>query len=401
MRLKIAIVVHGRFHAFDLARELLRQGHLVTLLTNYPKWAVERFDVPPEHVRSFWPHGVLTRAAWKLAQYDVLPYQEAWWHSLFGRWARAQLERETWDVVHPWSGAAEEPLRALAGRPTLRLLMRCSTHIRTQARLLQEEQRRTGAPQEQPSPWIVAREEREYALADKIAVLSTFSRDSFVAEGVRPDRLGVLFPGARLGAFRPPPEVVEARCRRIASGEPLRVLNVGTFSFRKGMWDLAAAVRALGGDRFRFRFVGPVAKEARGLAAALRPEATFVPKQPQGDLPAAYAWGDVFVLPTIEDGYQYVLAQAAAAALPIVTTPNGAGRDLVRDDANGWVVPVRDPEAVVRRLRWCDDNRAALAAMVRRMYHQFRPRDWADLAADFAALCAAEVERRQPSRSVA
>jgi glycosyltransferase involved in cell wall biosynthesis len=178
---------------------------------------------------------------------------------------------------------------------------------------------------------------------------------------------------------------------------------VGTFSFRKGMWDLAAAVRALGGDRFgdrfRFRFVGPVAREAQGLAAGLRAEATFVPKQPQAGLPASYAWGDIFVLPTIEDGYQYVLAQAAAAALPIVTTPNGAGRDLVRDDENGWVVPVRDPEALVQRLRWCDDNRAALAAMVRRTYHQFRPRDWADLAADFAALCAAEVERRQSRRS--
>jgi UDP:flavonoid glycosyltransferase YjiC (YdhE family) len=33
MKLKIAIVVHGRFHAFDLARALLRRGHDVTLFT--------------------------------------------------------------------------------------------------------------------------------------------------------------------------------------------------------------------------------------------------------------------------------------------------------------------------------------------------------------------------------
>jgi glycosyltransferase involved in cell wall biosynthesis len=401
MKLKVAIVVHGRFHAFDLARELLRQGHRVTLFTNYPRWAVRRFDVQAQHVRSFWPHGVLTRAAWRLAQHNLVSYREAWWHSLFGRWARAQLVREPWDVVLIWSGVAEEALRALAGRPTLRLLMRCSTHIRTQARLLQEEQQRTGVPQEQPSPWIVAREEREYALADRVVVLSTFAHRSFGAEGVDPRRLSVVFPGARLEAFRPAPEVVDARCRRILSGEPLRILNVGTFSFRKGMWDLAAVVRVLGGDRFRFRFVGPVAPEALALADGLRGAATFVPKQPQAELPAAYAWGDVFVLPTIEDGYQYVLAQAAAAALPILTTPNGAGHDLVQDGANGWVLPVRDPESFACQLRWCDDHRPALAAMVRRTYDRFRARDWGDMATDFAALCESALTEHQRPRRVA
>jgi len=60
--MKIAIAVHGRFEAFDLARELVRRGHKVRLLTNYPRWAVRRFGVPGECVRSFWLHGVLSRA---------------------------------------------------------------------------------------------------------------------------------------------------------------------------------------------------------------------------------------------------------------------------------------------------------------------------------------------------
>lgn len=37
--MKIALVVHGRFHAFDFARELSR-NHDVTIFTNYPKWAI-------------------------------------------------------------------------------------------------------------------------------------------------------------------------------------------------------------------------------------------------------------------------------------------------------------------------------------------------------------------------
>lgn len=55
--MKVAIVVQGRFFAFDLARELLKRAHEVALLTNYPAWAVEPFGVPRTAVRSLWIHG--------------------------------------------------------------------------------------------------------------------------------------------------------------------------------------------------------------------------------------------------------------------------------------------------------------------------------------------------------
>ena len=64
--MKIAIVVQGRFHAFHLARALLDRGSDVTVLTNYPKWAAARFGLPGDRVRSYWPHGVLTRLVSRL-----------------------------------------------------------------------------------------------------------------------------------------------------------------------------------------------------------------------------------------------------------------------------------------------------------------------------------------------
>ena len=64
--MKIAIVVHGRWDAFDLARELDRRNLDVRLLTNYPARIVTRFGVRGQLVRSFWPHGVLSRAAGRL-----------------------------------------------------------------------------------------------------------------------------------------------------------------------------------------------------------------------------------------------------------------------------------------------------------------------------------------------
>ena len=50
--LRLAMVVHGRFHAFDLSRELIRQGVDLILLTNYPKYVAQRFGIPREKVIS-------------------------------------------------------------------------------------------------------------------------------------------------------------------------------------------------------------------------------------------------------------------------------------------------------------------------------------------------------------
>jgi glycosyltransferase involved in cell wall biosynthesis len=112
----------------------------------------------------------------------------------------------------------------------------------------------------------------------------------------------------------------------------------------------------------------------------------MVPRQPQAKLPGWYAGGDIFMLPTLEDGFAVVLTQASAGGLPILATTNCAAPDFVRDGQNGWVLPIRDPDAFIDRLRWCDKNRDELAEMVDRTYNDFRPRDWDDVAAGFEGL---------------
>ena len=390
--MKIAIVVQGRFHAFDLGTALLGRGHDVTVFTNYPKWTVKRFGFPDAHVRSFWLHGVVSRGAFRL--YDGVQARPEWWlNPLFGRWAARELSRESWDVIHGWTGVSEDILTTTAIRTRLNLLMRGSAHIRTQDAILKDEEHRTAARLNRPDQWIQQREEREYKIADRIVVLSTFARDSFVARGVRPDKLWLVPLGANTGMFRPTPDVVEARCRRILSGAPLRVLYVGALSLQKGLWDARSIASRLQGNSFLFRFVGPITREARGVVADIRLLADVIPKTRQDELPRWYAESDVFLFPTLQDGFAVVLAQAQASGLPILTTPNCSGPDLVREGETGWIIPVRDAEAFVDRLRWCDENRPALADMVRRLYTCHQIRTWEDVAEDFETLCLQELQR--------
>jgi glycosyltransferase involved in cell wall biosynthesis len=384
--MKIAIVVPGRFHAFDLARSLIERGHEIRIFTTYPRWAARRFGLDPRIFCSFWPLGILDRAA---ARMGLSPKMEAFRLAAFGKWAARQVGRESWDIVHEFSGVGEEVMRATRGK-TCHLLLRGSAHIRKQAQILREEAERTGVAVAQPSPWIMEREEREYAAADYIVVISRFCYDSFVRQGVPAEKLLLLPLGVDTWAFRASEETLEQRCRRILSGAALTVLTTGQVSFRKGLYDFAKIAEACDG-RMRFRWIGAVGGEAREIAGKLPGCVEMMSHQPHQTLPRAYAEADVFLLPTIEDGYALVLAQASANSLPILTTTNCSGPDFLQEDQSGWVLPIRTPEAFIDRLLWCDTHREQLARMVRDIARQFQPRDWSDVAADFESLCSAAV----------
>jgi glycosyltransferase involved in cell wall biosynthesis len=147
-----------------------------------------------------------------------------------------------------------------------------------------------------------------------------------------PGRLALLPLGVDIEAFRPSADVEERRRRRILSGEPLRVLYVGLLSFRKGLLDLSRAVERVAGGNVHFTLVGQQMPETVDRLASLASRVDVLGKLPQSQLPSAYATADVFLFPTIEDGFPVVLAQAKAAGLP---TRIHVGRGL-REDGRGF-----------------------------------------------------------------
>src|SRR5581483_358617 len=267
--------------------------------------------------------------------------------------------------------------------------------------ILAEEAQRTGIALERPSRWMIEREEREYQLAERIAVPSRFAYESFIAEGIPAQKLCLIPLGVSQTTFRPSSQSVEARCQRLLADEPLRVLYVGAVSLQKGMWDLRAIMRACDPKKFRFRLVGPVAPEARQLVNALPEGVEWIPKQPQVSLPHWYAWGDVFVFPSLQDGFAQVLTQASTSALPVLATRNCAGPDVLQEGETGWVLPPRNPQAFLERLSWCDAHRKELVAMVRRIYHDCPGRGWLQVAEDFEEHCTAILQTRRRAEIVA
>src|SRR6202030_2558360 len=99
--------------------------------------------------------------------------------------------------------------------------------------------------------------------------------------------------------------------------------------------------------RAEFRLVG-LSHVSTTALAELRSVVQLVGAVPRSEILAHYAWADVFLLPSICEGSATATYEALAAGLPVVCTPNTGS--VVRHGREGFVVPVRDVEALVAAL---------------------------------------------------
>jgi len=393
-RPRIAIVVQGRFYAFDLARVLIAKGVPVQVLTNYPSYMAERFGIPRAHVTGFPVMGLLHRYAYRWNLVGRCQFAERLLHEGFSRWASAQIKRSSPEVVHAFSGVALEIFRDLdqSKHPILRQLTRGSAHIRDQFKDLSMESRRANSSIELPSQWMMNRERQEYQAADQIVTLSSFARGSFIRRGYDPDRVKLLLLGSNVRQFRPGRAIVDQRLARMRSGKRLRVVFTGNISLQKGLIDLIAIASALK-DQMDFQLVGNVTPDAASRFAASQGLFQFTPRVPEGMLPEIYNAADVYLFPTLHDGFAAVLAQAKSACLPILSTDHCGGPDLIQQGTTGWVLPIRRPDLFIERLRWCDANREELAQCVENLWQSEANRDWEAVAEDYLSIVDAGLRK--------
>jgi glycosyltransferase involved in cell wall biosynthesis len=203
----------------------------------------------------------------------------------------------------------------------------------------------------------------------------------------------ILPLGSNVKQFRPERDVIDARLQRIRSGQKLTVLYTGNVSLQKGIIDLIETARALSGQ-MHFRVVGNITPDAAARAHAARDVIEYVPRVPESELPGIYAKADIYLFPTLHDGFAAVLAQARAGCLPIIATDHCAAPDMVADGETGWIVPTRNSPKMIERLRALDQDREATAAMVQTLWDKCDTRDWADVGKDFIVLAAKALAAR-------
>lgn len=140
--------------------------------------------------------------------------------------------------------------------------------------------------------------------------------------------------------------------------EPILVVLVARMLWDKGVGEFVAAAQRLHGEGLAARFA--LVGDADIANPASVPVATLEAWNGQRgiewwgrreDMPQVLHQAHVACLPSYREGLPKSLLEAAACGLPIVTTDTPGCREVVVDGDNGFLVPVKDVDALAAALR--------------------------------------------------
>ncbi len=190
---------------------------------------------------------------------------------------------------------------------------------------------------------LIENERAVLAHARHVIVTSPTTRDTLIADfAVSGERITVAEPGTD-----PAPRF------QGSGGESVALLAIGSITPRKGHVVLIEALAGLVHLPWRLAIIGSPDRDpacaaqllaviaAHGLGARVK----LGGEAPEAIIGAGYAGADLFVLPSLYEGYGMVLGEAMARGLPIVTTTGGAAAQTV-PDAAALKVPPGDAPAL-------------------------------------------------------
>lgn len=185
---------------------------------------------------------------------------------------------------------------------------------------------------------LVARETAALRHAAHVIVTSRATKRLLASDfGVEPDRITVAEPGTDPAA----------RARPSVAGAPVRLLAVGSIVPRKGYDVLVAALSTLAHLQWTLEIIG-AADRAPATARALRQQIAAAGLDTRivlrsglsdDEVAQAYAATDVFVMPSLFEGYGMALTEAWARGLPIICTTGGAAAETVPDGIAVKIAP--------------------------------------------------------------
>jgi alpha-maltose-1-phosphate synthase len=272
-------------------------------------------------------------------------------------------------ALHSFRAARTSGIRTIYELP--------STHWRTLRRILAEERELHpdwGATLVglKDSGAKCARKDEEIALADRIVVPSAFTRKSLT------DHFGEELPIVVIPYGAPPPLISRPTMR--VRREPLRVFYAGRLRQSKGVAYLFDSLQ-LADFPWELTLAGPKPAETclaleRALAS---PNCRWLGAIPHAALLEEMTRAHVFVFPSLAEGLALVILEAMAAGLPVITTPHAGGPECIDEGVEGFVVPIRDAEAITGRLAalYDDEDRrfsmasAALAKASRMTWRRY------------------------------
>ena len=162
-----------------------------------------------------------------------------------------------------------------------------------------------------------------------------------------------------------------------ATHAPARLLSVSRLERGKGIHILLEATRQLAARGVPIELCcvgcGPERVALESMAAAYRLKVHFAGNVSFGErLDALYRAADIFILPTFHEGLPYVILEAMAQSIPIVTTTVGGIPHLLQNGVDAFLVAPGDSTALAQAIERLIQNPAQAHKMAEAAFHKVK-----------------------------
>jgi alpha-maltose-1-phosphate synthase len=278
------------------------------------------------------------------------------YRSLDCRVANRLSSRPMIDVVYGYDGGALESFRVAKGNGIKRLYEHPIIYWR-KVRQIQDEEAQRSPEWASTLTALTDSEEKnrgkdeELALADIIIVPSMFAKESLAGVPGLKTAIRVVPYGTFTADVQP----------QRSNVEKLRVLFVGALSQAKGLGYLLEAVTKLEGA-IEFTLIGRRINPVVPVPALLD-KYQWIPSLPHNEVLTEMSRHDVLVLPSLHEGFGLVITEAMGQGLVVITTPSTGGPDVISEDIDGFLVPIRSAIAIEEKLALLVRDRTRLRGM--------------------------------------
>lgn len=305
----------------------------------------------------------------RMSSWDACMYRISW----FGKWCAKQVESLEGTTVFSYSYNAQWPFEVAKKKG-----MQCVLDLIDLAWMEEDITRRAAedylaldlgqtidAPKEY---WDGLR--REIDMADKIIVNSEWSKRNWIEAGVSSTKM-VEIPlvydaaesaGDRRQAAGPPARGTYGSERSVEKrpNTRLRALFLGSVILRKGVGQLFDAIRMLKNEPVDFTFAGPIGvKIPDGISGMSN--VRFLGPVDKATAERLYRDSDVFLFPTLSDGFGLTQLEALWHGLPVIASTHCG--QVVEDRVSGLVLSEVSPEVIADAIMQLVRDRDFLAKL--------------------------------------
>ena len=351
--MNITLTSHACNHLLRLAQGLQAENYLHSFYTIYPQFKLDPYQIKKEYARSIRFIGAAIFAARKLK----VEFPDQALSSIFDNYVALALRfnHKQSDIVQGNSGFCLETIKAAKNKGMKTIVDRACPHIDFQLSLLDEEVERLTGKKFQMSSGHRLKDKMlaEYEASDAIIVPSIYSYNSFIQKGFNKNKLHIV------------PLMKEKNVTRASTSSDKKlftVLAVGFSFYRKGFYYLLKAWNELNLPNAQLIIRNVVPEEFQHLCQ-LKSVVAVNHHLSNDELIRLYQDCDVFCLPSIDEGFGMAAVEAMAAGKPIIVTNNVGMSDIITDKKEGFVLPIRNVDAIKESILTLYEDRDLMKEM--------------------------------------